>query len=367
MRALSGSTAGSFVRLVGRYFGTVAFVGVVTVAGLPLRGRLSDPDLVMLYMLAIGASAVLFGRGPSIAGSALSVLAFDFFFTRPYHRFSVADQHYLLTFAMMFVVGLLTSGLTLRVRRGQLEATRSALLSSVSHDLRTPLAAITGAATTLRDEAAALDAGQRGELLDAICEEAERMERLVGNLLDMTRVQSGALQVKREWIPVEEVIGSALNRTEAKLEGRPVTTTLPPDLPLVAVDPVLLEQVLVNLLENAAKHTPAGTPVEVSARATAAEVTIDVADRGPGLPPGGEDGRLFEKFFRGPASVNVVAGAGLGLAICQGMMRALGGTIAAQNRAGGGALFRLRLPVPAGAPTLPAPGKVVGTSEGQAA
>jgi K+-sensing histidine kinase KdpD len=353
-------------RTLGRFSGTTAFVAVVTAAGLPLRGHLADPDLVMLYMLAIGASAVLFGRGPSIAGSALSVLAYDFFFVPPTHTFAIADEHYVLTFAMMFVVGLLTSGLTLRVRRGHVEAMRSALLSSVSHDLRTPLATITGAATTLRDEAGALDVSQRSELLDAICEEAERMERLVGNLLDMTRVQSGALQIKREWVPIEEVVGSALTRLEGQLGGRSVVTALPADLPLASVDPVLLEQVFVNLFENAAKHTPPGTPIEVgaSAGASGGEVIIEVADRGPGLPPGSED-RLFEKFFRGPRVPT--GGAGLGLAICHGMMRAHGGTITAANREGGGAVFRLRLPIAAGAPRMPFPDKLPGAPEGHAA
>jgi K+-sensing histidine kinase KdpD len=355
----------AIARNVGRFAGTIAFVAAVTAVGLPLRRNLAGPDLVMLYMLAIGASAVLFGRGPSIAGSALSVLAYDFFFVPPTHTFAIADQHYVLTFAMMFVVGLLTSGLTLRVRRGQVEAMRSALLSSVSHDLRTPLATITGAATTLRDEAGALADGQRSDLLDAICQEAERMERLVGNLLDMTRVQSGALQLKREWLPLEELVGSALTRLERQLGGRPVLTALSADLPLASVDPVLLEQVFVNLFENAAKHTPAGTSIEVSARASSGEMIIEVADRGPGLPPGSEE-RLFEKFFRGPR-VPPTGGAGLGLAICDGVMRAHGGTIAAQNRSGGGALFRMRLPIPAGAPPMPLPWKLPGTRGGDPA
>jgi two-component system sensor histidine kinase KdpD len=337
------------MRRAGRYLWTIGLVGLVTALGIPLRGTLADPDVVMLYLVAIGVAAVRFGRRPSVVAAALSVLAYDFFFVAPYHTFRIADQHYVLTFVMMFAVGLVTSGLALRVRRGEIEAVRSALLSTVSHDLRTPLAAITGAATTLRDASAALTAEQRRELLDAICEEAERLERLVSNLLEMTRVEAGALQVRRDWVPLEEVIGSALARVERQLVQREVTTDLPPALPLVSVDPVLLEHLFVNLLENAAKYTPAGTPIEIRARVSHGAVEVDVADRGAGVPEGGAE-RLFEKFTRGAHPG--VPGAGLGLAICRGIVQAHGGSLTAQNRPGGGALFRLRLPLGAPAPTV---------------
>jgi two-component system sensor histidine kinase KdpD len=192
-------------------------------------------------------------------------------------------------------------------------------------------------------------------MLDAICEEAARMERLIGNLLDMTRLQAGALRIKREWVPIEEVVGSALGRVEAGLEGRRVNTRIPEDLPPVSADPVLLEQVFVNLLDNAAKHTPGGTPIEVTARATPGAVVIDVADRGPGIPPGSES-RIFDKFLRGPHAA--AQGAGLGLAICRGIVSALGGTIVACGRDGGGALFRVRLPTPSDPPALPVAGRL---------
>jgi two-component system sensor histidine kinase KdpD len=332
------------------YLWTIVLVGLVTAVGLPLRGHLADPDLVMLYLVAIAASAARFGRGPSVVASASSVLAFNFFFVRPFHTVAIADEHYVLTFAMMFAVGLATSALVLRVRRGQIEELRSALLSTLSHDLRTPLAAITGAGTTLREGLDALTPGQRTELLDTICQEADRLERLVGNLLEMTRLESGALVVKREWVPLEEMVGSALTRLETRLGGRTVTTDLPEALALVSVDPVLFEQLIVNLVENAAKHTPPGSPIAIAARAVAGGVDIEVCDRGPGLPAGGET-RLFEKFFRGPHAG--VEGAGLGLAICRGIARAHGGWIVAENRPGGGAVFRVHLPASGAAPVVP--------------
>ncbi len=332
------------------YVWTIALVALVTAVGIPLRGTLADPDVVMLYLVAIGAAAARFGRRPSVVAAGLSVLGYDFFFVAPYHTFRIADQHYVLTFVMMFAVGLVTSGLALRVRQGEVEAMRSALLSTVSHDLRTPLAAITGAATTLRDASAQLTPAQRTELLDAICEEAERLEQLVANLLEMTRVEAGALQIRRDWVPLEEIVGTALARVEPRLVGRAVTTDLPPALPLLSVDPVLLAHVFVNLIENAAKYTPAGTPIDVSARVAHGAVEVAVADRGPGIPEA-ETERIFEKFTRGPHPG--VPGAGLGLAICRGVVTAHGGTLIAENRPGGGALFRLRLPLTgAAAPTV---------------
>jgi K+-sensing histidine kinase KdpD len=340
-----GDGRGRFVR----YAAALGLVGLVTAVGAIARGHLSEPDLVLFYLLAVVIAAARLGRGPSLLAATVSVLAFDFFFIPPYFTFLVHEKRYVLTFAIMLVVSLLTSGLSLRVTT---EERRSSLLSALSHDLRTPLAAITGAATTLRDESAAIDSGQRREMLDTICEEADRLERLVRNLLDMTRLESGALAVKRQWLPLEEIVGSALTRLEAQLEGRPVRTDLPADLPLVSVDAVLLEQVFVNLLENAAKYTPAGSPIEIVARANAAgrSVAIEVADRGPGIATGDES-RLFEKFFRGRQAGPT--GAGLGLAICRGVISAHGGTIGAANRQGGGAVFRMTLPIVGTPPPAP--------------
>jgi two-component system, OmpR family, sensor histidine kinase KdpD len=332
------------------YLWTIVFVGLVTAVGLPLRGHLADADVVMLYMVAICTAAARFGRGPAVLASAASVLAFNFFFVPPYHTFRSTDEHFLLTFAMMFAAGLLTSALLHRVRQGQREELRSALLSTVSHDLRTPLAAITGAGTTLKEGWEALTPPQRSEMLDTICQEAERLERLVSNLLDMTRLEAGALSVKREWVPLEEMVGSALARLESRLAGRTITTDLPESLPLVSVDAVLFEQLFVNLLDNAAKHTPRDTPIEVRARSSADGVEIEVADRGPGLPAGGET-RLFDKFFRGPHTS--VEGAGLGLAICRGIAHTHGGTVTAENRPGGGSLFRVQLPLSGPPPSVP--------------
>jgi two-component system sensor histidine kinase KdpD len=220
------------------------------------------------------------------------------------------------------------------------ERLRNALLSSLSHDMRAPLASIEQAANALL-QSMGQPAAQRA-LANTILQDSQQMGRLVANLLDMMRVESGALQVQKEWQLLSDVVGVALLRTEEQLRTYPVTNSMPQDLPLVPVDEILLEQVFVNLLENAAQHTPPGTPVEIGAEARPDEVLVWVADRGPGLPPGEEE-RVFEKFHRAAAAPS--AGVGLGLAICRGIVAAHGGRIWAENRAGGGAIFRFTIPI----------------------
>jgi two-component system sensor histidine kinase KdpD len=231
------------------------------------------------------------------------------------------------------------------------ERLRTTLLSSLSHDLRTPLAAIEGAGTTLLQEDGPSDAGARRELAGTIVQESQRMNRLVANLLDMVRVETGALEVQREWLPLSDVAGVALIRTEEQLEGRRVTTDFPPSLPLVPVDEVLLEQVFVNLLENAAKHTPPGSPIDIGAEEGNDEVVVTVADRGPGVPTGEEE-RVFDKFQRVGSATGT--GVGLGLTICRGIVTAHGGRIWVERRPGGGALFRFTIPIVGTPPTLEA-------------
>jgi two-component system, OmpR family, sensor histidine kinase KdpD len=227
------------------------------------------------------------------------------------------------------------------------ERLRTALLSSLSHDMRTPLASIEGAASTMLQDAEP-DAAARRELARTIVQESHRMGRLVANLLDMIRVESGTLQVQKEWQLLADVAGVALLRTEEQLHGHPVTTSFPPDLPLVPMDEILLEQVFVNLLENAARHTPAGTAIEIGAESRPGEVIAWVADRGPGLPPGEEES-VFRKFYRGGTGGG---GIGLGLTICRGIVTAHGGRIWAENRPGGGAAFRFSLPISGTPPQL---------------
>jgi two-component system sensor histidine kinase KdpD len=176
------------------------------------------------------------------------------------------------------------------------------------------------------------------------------MERLINNLLDMTRLESGGLMAKKEWQSVQEVVGAALHRLERRLYGRRVLLDVPDHLPLVQIDDVLIEQVLINLLDNAVEYTLPGTAIAITARRCGEVVEVEVADDGPGLPPGTED-RVFQKFFRASSATNR-RGIGLGLAICRGIVTAHGGEIAACPRPGGGAAFRFTLPADAAPPPL---------------
>jgi|JI10StandDraft_1071094.scaffolds.fasta_scaffold04797_12 K+-sensing histidine kinase KdpD len=339
----------------------VAAVGVVTAIGLAAYPHLGLADLAMLYLPAVMIAA-LAGRGPALLASSLAVAAFDLCFVPPRFTFVVNDVRHTVTFAVMFAAGLTIATLAERLRgqaalarqadlRARSEELRSALLSSVSHDLRTPLAVITAAATSAADPAVPVAA--RAELLESVVAEARRLERMLANLLQLTRVETGIVP-HREWIPLEELVGGALTRLESWLGDRPVEVAVG-EL-AVPVDPVLFELVLINLIENAFKH--GAPPVTIAARRVdgpPATIEIEILDRGPGVPAGAED-RVFDKFFRAGSA----PGAGLGLAVVRALVTAHGGRVSAHQRPGGGARFVLELPVvdappyPADAPPYPA-------------
>lgn len=488
-----------------RWLEAISFTSAATLIALLMNlAGFSEVNLVMVYLLAVVAIAARCGSMPSIAASIVSVLIFDLLFTQPYYRITVYDSQYLVTFAVMLIVGLLASTLTSRVRyqadtarrnerraealyrlsrrlantaktadllqkteqiisevfdayaviylpneerkvrpilgnvvsfaasakefataqwvldhnqpagsgtntlpssealyiplstpnnvagvmaiqpskanrqlsidarqlletyatqiafaiernnlsersqRAELESEaeklRSSLLSAVSHDLRTPLAAIAGAASSLdanlnRDS---IDQGNH-ELLETIVDESHRLTRLVENLLHMTRLSSGKVQINRQWQPVEEVIGSALHRLDHVLAGREVKVKIEGELPLVHGDDILLETVLVNLIENALKYSPSHTPIEIQSDIAGGGIAIQVADRGCGIVPGDEV-KIFEDFNRGSGKNTDRRGTGMGLAICNAIVRAHKGTITANNRDGGGTIVRFTIP-----------------------
>jgi two-component system sensor histidine kinase KdpD len=230
------------------------------------------------------------------------------------------------------------------------ERLRSALLTSISHDLRTPLASILGSASTLGNQERNLDEGARTELLRTIQEEAERLNRFIANLLDMTRLESGAIQPHADFVDLGDVVGSAIRRASAVLGKHNVRVSIPAILPMLKIDPVLLEQVLFNLLDNAAKYTPPNSGITITGTRNGDLVRLDIADEGDGIPAEDLD-RIFDKFYRVQAIDRKRAGTGLGLAICRGFVEAMGGTIQATNRTDRrGALLTIALPVPAEQP-----------------
>jgi two-component system sensor histidine kinase KdpD len=238
-------------------------------------------------------------------------------------------------------------------RDAETDRLRQALLTSISHDLRTPLSSVLGAATTLRDLDADLGREAKGDLLATIIAESERLNRFIVNLLDMTRLEAGAVSANLTAQDVTEIVDTALRRLGAILAEHRVVLELAPDLPALRLDPVLFEQVLVNLLDNAAKYAPAGSTVMVTAQLMSgqaggpSQVRLQIIDAGDGLPEA-ERERVFDKFYRVRKGDSVRAGTGLGLAIARGFVEAMGGTLTAGNRQDrSGAVFTLLLPVPA--------------------
>ncbi len=248
------------------------------------------------------------------------------------------------------------------------DALRAALLSSVSHDLRTPLASIKAAASSLLQEDVQWDEEARRSFAVAIERESDRLDRLVENLLDMSRIEGGALQPEKEWYPVDELIHDVLGHMQPLLQGRTVQVSLPTpyipperlalaaterrwrdglvpnEPPVVELDYLQIDQVLTNLIENAARYTPATSPIEISVEVKGEQILVSIADRGPGIPP--EDlERIFDKFYRVQRSPGDSRGSGLGLAVSRGLIEAHGGRIWAENRQGGGAIFRFTLPL----------------------
>lgn len=291
------------------------------------------PGADALYLPLSGAGDI-FG--------VLAVLPAD-----PRRVFLPEQLHLLETFTEQVALAIERARLATEAQDAQLktetERLRNSLLSAISHDLRTPLAVIAGSSSSLIEGGNHIDEATRTELSQTVYDEAQRMSHLVNNLLDMTRLQSGAIQLNKQWYPLEEVIGSVLNRLRDHLADYPVTVNLPADLPLVQLDGVLIEQALINLLENAAKYAPPGTRIEIGAEVESDNIVLSVADNGSGFPPGDEE-RVFDKFYRAQ-SESATGGVGLGLTICRAIVDAHGGKIWAGNRPSGGAVFRFSIPI----------------------
>lgn len=387
------------------YLLAAAAVGAVAVIGAPLLGAFDLANIAMLFPLAVMFSAIRFGRGPAVLAAFLSVALFDFFFVHPHFTLAVGDLQYLLTFAVLLIVGLTAAALTARLgdqrdeaharereaRRlyetaqalsaavsteeinalrtrsmaaleddapaslrdtyatlfstalervhylaeaerqrvdAEAERMRSAVLATLSHDLRTPLTALAGLAESLPLAGPPLPAAQ-AELAEAIRTEALRTHALARDLLDLARLQSGAVTLRKAWLPLDEVVGAAMQACSTRLNAHKIVIDLPDRMPLIEVDPVLMERVLCNLLENAARHTPPGGRIRVSAREERDALTISVSDNGPGMP----------------ATDSLPSGTGLGLVIVRAIIEAHGGTTRIANGADGGACIALKLPL----------------------
>lgn len=261
--------------------------------------------------------------------------------------FHAEDEQLLTTFVDQAALALERARLGEEAARAAVHAKsdelKSALLSAVSHDLRTPLASIKASATSLLDESVAWDAEARREFLAAIDEETDRLTMMVSNLLDLSRIEGGALRPQMDWYDLDELIADVRQRVAARTEGRPLTVEIEDDLPLLQFDYVEIAQVLTNLVENAIKYTPPGTPIEITARQVPGAIEVSVHDDGPGIAPAQQE-RIFEKFYRAPGR-RAAPGAGIGLSICKGLVEAHGGTIEVESAPGAGTTFRFTLPL----------------------
>ncbi len=271
-------------------------------------------------------------------------------------RVLLPEQFHLLeTFAGQVALALERAQLGERAQRASIDAEteglRNALLASISHDLRTPLAVIAGASSSLAERGEQLPAPERAALARSIYEQSRQMGDLVAKVLEMTRLEAGGIALERDWHALGEITGSVLRRLAERLAEHPVRVEMPAELPLARVDATLIEQVYANLLENAAKYTPPGTCITLRAAAEAGEFLVSVEDEGPGLPPGDPE-QLFAKFQRGAAE-GAIGGVGLGLAICRAIVRLHGGRIWAERLPQGGTAFRFTLPLEE-APVVPA-------------
>jgi two-component system sensor histidine kinase KdpD len=270
-------------------------------------------------------------------------------FENPKRELTPDQRHLLEALVDQVAVAIERTNLVTDIEEARLltetERLRSALLSSVSHDLRTPLVSIIGSATGLASCDGALSQADRAQLVQTILEEGERLNRFVQNLLDMTRLGYGALRPNREWVDLREIVGRALRQMARSLSSLKVEVQIPDGVPILYVDPVLLEQVLVNVLDNAAKYSPAGGRIEIAAALEGERVSVGVSDEGPGIPAEARK-TVFDVFYRVRGGDKEPAGTGLGLSICRGLIEAHGGQIEALPGPGGrGTTIAFWLPV----------------------
>jgi two-component system sensor histidine kinase KdpD len=344
------------------YAWALAATAIATVAGLLMTPRFDLVNVAMVYLAAVVVVSLRHARGPAVAAAILCMGAFDFLFVPPVGRFTVDDPQYLVSLAIMLAVALVISGLTAAVKRraheqaalevqAQNERIRSVLLASISHDLRTPLAVMAGASSTLAERGASIGAQERQALAQDIFRQARDMSDHVSKVLQMTRLETGAVTVDRDWISIGEIAGVVLARLAERLAHHRLVVEIPGALPLVRADAGLIEQVLSNLIENAARHTPRETVVRLRARPVARALEISVEDYGGGIPAGDLE-RVFDKFHRGTTE-GPAGGMGLGLAICRAIVRLHGGRTWAENLPAGGTAFRFTLPLEEVAASLP--------------
>lgn len=340
------------------YTFALGVVSVCTLIGFAAFNYVDHSNLIMVYLLGVVVVATTEqNRGPSIAAALLSTFAFDFFFIPPYFSFSVSDIQYFFTLIVMLLVTQTISHLAIRVQRHaaaiqkaktqtEVERLRNILLTSISHDLRTPLTAIMGSSSSLLQAGDELNKSTRIELLNNIYDESKRLSRLVNNVLQIIRLEAGSIKLSKQSCSLEDIITNILEVLEPKINNKALSIKLDfsTSLPMLSLDPVLIEQVIVNILENAIKHAPYSSYIKISVHQEENNIVLKIADRGPGINSD-EIENIFDKFYQSKKSVRNDSGFGLGLAICKNIIMAHHGKIWAENRNEGGAIFCISIPL----------------------
>ena len=308
----------------------------------------------LIFLLGVLLAGMVLSRGPVLLVAALSALSWNFLFIPPRFTLHIAKLEDALTFATYFIIALTVGSLTAQLKAREhlaaqvqlakdSERLRKTLLDCVSHELKTPLAAIDAASQELlRLMSKVRDSDVLRELAGEIRDGSNRLNRVVNNLLDMNRLESGVVRPKYEWCDLRELLQAAIESEQESIAGRAVGLDVSENMPLVLIDHTLIQQAVAKLLANAGTHTPLTRPVEIDADCEGGELRISVGDRGPGLRAASAE-RIFEKFYRGEG--HKTGGLGLGLSIARGFIEAHGGRLIAENRDGGGARFTISLPV----------------------
>ncbi|MDD5686487.1 MAG: DUF4118 domain-containing protein [Elusimicrobia bacterium] len=340
------------------YLKSILLIIIVSLFGGMLQHSIVQANLVMLYILVVVITALKWGRGPSFFSAILCVLVFDFFFVSPRFSMTVADTQYLIVFITLFVVGMVISNLVLKSKEQaevakklfeeaqqanalrEAEKLHTAFLNSVSHDLKTPLSSILGSLSSILNSID-MDTKSKQSLIETAYEESSRMNQLVGDLLDMARVEAGALKISVSPVEIRDLIGTVLKQMEAVLKDFKVTVEIPDNLPEISVDFPLIIKVLRNILDNAIKYSQSIKEIKIDVRLKEGFIEIKIYDYGIGIPTS-DLKHVFDKFYRVKRPKNY-EGTGLGLSVCKGIVEAHKGKIWADNFQGGGTVITITL------------------------
>lgn len=336
-----------------QFFISIVVTIVVSIICYSLSNLIGYRSVALLLMATVSILAIFFTLFPVLVAATLSALIWDFFFIPPHFTFHVQNSEDVLMLLMYFIIALINGVLTSKIRRMEKSELQKeerqntiklykTLFDSLSHELRTPIATIVGASDNLLQKNSNVSESDKTKLIDEISIAAFRLNRLIDNLLNMQRLESGMLKIKPDWCEINELINSPVNRLSNELSTHNLEIQIQEDFPVIKLDVGLMEQVLFNLLHNEVLYTPSGSTINISAKYESNKLNISVSDNGKGFSDA-ELKLLFTKFYR--SAVRTTGGTGLGLSIVKGFVEAHGGSVKVENNVPHGAKFTLEIPV----------------------